>query len=275
MIPRSASRDLLRFFWIPLIAVVAGCATNSQSPVVVKAPTPKISSAHLADLSLQLIARMESEKKWYAAISYLDRYQQSYPVSDTSNLLWARALAATGSTEKAEKYFNALLSGPLAAQGYQGLGLLAADQGHQEQAIRDFIRASRHDPINANILNNLGYAYLQHHALDHARAALFRAGELAPGDARIWSNIALYYLLRNETYRAEEVIGNHQLGWRTQKMIHAEAARLMNHRAPSTAQHAPGPAAPGNIPAPFPNQPLTQMFSANPAQSINPLRTAP
>ncbi|MBN2889303.1 MAG: tetratricopeptide repeat protein [Deltaproteobacteria bacterium] len=264
-----------RLCWTLLLSLVAGCASTPERPVVVKAPTPQISPKHLAGLSLQLIARMESEKKWYAALSWLDRYRQQYPASDTSNLLRARALAATGSTAEAEKYFNKLLSGPLAADGYQGLGLLAAAQGQQDRAIRYFTRASRHNPTNPDILNDLGYAYLQNHQLEQARSALFRAGELAPDDSRIWSNIALYYLLRNQTLQAQEVISSHQLDWDTQQMIHAEAARMMGLNHPQQGLHAPGQTDATTQSTQFPNQPLTQLFTANPAQSTNPSRTAP
>ncbi|WP_414040070.1 tetratricopeptide repeat protein [Acidithiobacillus sp. M4-SHS-6] len=266
-------RASCRLGWVVLLGLAAGCASTPQRPVVVEAPAPKISSEHLADLSLQLIARMESEKKWYAALSWLDRYRQQYPASATSNLLRARALAATGATVDAENHFKRLLSGPLAAEGYQGLGLLAAKQDQRDRAIGYFIQASRQDPTNADILNDLGYAYLQNHQLESARPALFRAGELAPANSRIWSNIALYYLLRNETFQAQEVIGSHQLDWHTQQMIHDEASRLMGQRPARAGVAAPAPTE--NNAAPFPNQPLTQMFSADPAQSTNPSRTAP
>lgn len=251
--------------------LASGCASSTGQPKVVEAPTPKISSAHLQSLNLQLIEKMEAEKKWYAAISYLDRYRQSFPASDQGDLLRAKALAATGSTEKAQHYFRKVLGGALAAQGYQGLGLLSAQEGQRQAAIHYFAEASRHDPINADILNNLGFAYLQNKNWPQAKVALFRAGELAPGDARIWSNVALYYLLRNETYQAQEVISTHQLGWHTQQLIHREATRLMG------GQTAPAqtPATNAEIPAPFPNQPLTQMFSAHSAPSTNTSRTAP
>nr|MBU2747589.1 tetratricopeptide repeat protein [Acidithiobacillus montserratensis] len=260
-------------FWVFLLSLIAGCATSPHPPVVVDAPAPKISSQHLANLNLQLVERMESEKKWYAALSWLDRYRQQYPASANSDLLRARALAATGSIHDAEKYFSRLLSGPLAAQGYQGLGLIAAGQNKKDRAIRNFARAARRAPTNADMLNDLGYAYLQDHQLESARAALFRAGELAPDDARIWSNIALYYLLRNETYQAQEVIGSHQLDWHTQQMIHAEASRLMG-QSPARAG-GPAPAQAENNPTPFPNQPLTQIFSEDPAQPTNSSRNAP
>lgn len=254
-----------------LCLLAAGCASNPEKPAVVEAPTPKLSTGHLENLNLQLIEKMESEKKWYAAISYLDHFRQKFPASEQSDLLRAKALAATGSTEKAKHYFRKILDGSLAAQGYQGLGLLAAQEGQRQAAIHYFEEASRRDPINAEILNNLGFAFLQNNNLGQAKTALFRAGELAPEDPRIWSNIALYYLLRNQTFQAQEVIATHQLGWHTQQLIHQEATRLMGGSTTATRTPATNAA---YLPS-FPNQPLTQMFSADSAPSTNTSRTAP
>jgi hypothetical protein len=55
-------RPASRLCWTLLVGLVAGCASTPERPVVVKAPTPHIAPKHLAGLSLQLIARMESEK---------------------------------------------------------------------------------------------------------------------------------------------------------------------------------------------------------------------
>lgn len=244
----------------------AGCATHQPSAPVAAEPVQKVSSSDLQGLNLQLIEKMEAEQKWYAAISYLDRYLKDYPPSASTDLLRARALAATGRPEQAGRYFHRVLRTPLAAQGYQGLGLIAARNGDIARAIRRFQQAVQEDPTDAGILNNLGYAALQGKAWGVARDALFRAGELAPQDERVWSNIALYYLLRGDTLKAQQIMGAHNFNWNVSQSIRQEADQMMGVSA-STSDHpaAAAAAAPSGaaIMPTFPNPPLTQLFSSS------------
>ena len=258
------------------VLAAGGCATHPSAPVVTNAPEPKVSSSNLRGLSLQLIQKMEAEQKWYAAISYLDRYLKEWPASDQTDLLRARALAATGEPAQAERYFQRVLHTPLAAQGYQGLGLIAARGGDVTRAIRLFQRATREDPTNAGILNDLGYAALQGKNWDVARNALFRAGELAPQDERVWSNIALYYLLRGDGFRAQQIMGAHHFSWAVSQRIRREANQMTG--VPTSAgDHPPAAAtAPSGADMPaFPNPPLTQLFSSGNAGPATEPRSVP
>ncbi|MHB8115948.1 tetratricopeptide repeat protein [Acidithiobacillus sp.] len=245
----------------------AGCATHQPSAPVAAEPVQKVSSSDLQGLNLQLIEKMEAEQKWYAAISYLDRYLKDYPPSASTDLLRARALAATERPEQAGRYFHRVLRTPLAAQGYQGLGLIAARNGDIAKAIQRFQQAVQEDPTDAGILNNLGYAALQGKAWGVARDALFRAGELAPQDERVWSNIALYYLLRGDTLKAQQIMGAHNFSWNVSQRIRQEADQMMGVSAstsdhPAAAAAAAAPSGAAIMPA-FPNPPLTQLFSSS------------
>ena len=242
----------------------AGCATHQPSSPVAAEPVQKVSASDLQGLNLQLIEKMEAEQKWYAAISYLDRYRNDYPPSASTDLLRARALAATGRPEQAGHYFHRVLKTPLAAQGYQGLGLIAARSGDIAKAIRLFQQAVQADPTDAGILNNLGYAALQGKDWGVARDALFRAGELAPQDDRVWSNIALYYLLRGDTFKAQQIMGAHNFSWDVSRRIRQEADQMSGvptpaGGAPSAAATAPS----GAVMPSLPNPPLTQLFSSS------------
>lgn len=243
----------------------AGCASHPPSPPVAAEPVQKVSSSDLQGLNLQLIEKMEAEQKWYAAISYLDRYRNDYPPSASTDLLRARALAATGQPGQAGRYFHRVLKTPLAAQGYQGLGLIAARSGDIAKAIRLFQQAVQADPTAAGILNNLGYAALQGKDWGVARDALFRAGELAPQDDRVWSNIALYYLLRGDTFKAQQIMGAHNFSWDVSRRIRQEADQMMGVST-STSGHpaaAAATASSGAVVPAFPNPPLTQLFSSS------------
>ncbi len=269
-------QNLSRGLAVFCILAAGGCATHPSPPVVANAPEPKVSSSDLRGLSLQLIQKMEAEQKWYAAISYLDRYLKEWPASDQTDLLRARALAATGEPAQAERYFRRVLGTPLAAQGYQGLGLIAARGGDITRAIPLFQRATREDPTNAGILNDLGYAALQGKAWNVARNALFRAGELAPQDERVWSNIALYYLLRGDSFRAQQIMGAHDFSWEVSQRIRREADQMTG--VPTSAGDHPSAAATapsGAVMPAFPNPPLTQLFSSGNAGPATEPRSVP
>ena len=258
------------------VLAAGGCATHPSAPVVTNAPEPKVSFSDLRGLSLQLIQKMEAQQKWYAAISYLDRYLKNWPASDQTDLLRARALAATGEPARAERYFQRVLGTPLAAQGYQGLGLIAAHGGDITRAIRLFQRAAREDPTDAGILNNLGYAALQGKAWDVARNALFRAGELAPQDERVWSNIALYYLLRGDAFRAQQIMGAHNFSWEVSQRIRREADQMTGVPAPAGDHPVAAATAPSGAVMPaLPNPPLTQLFSSGNAGPATEPRSVP
>jgi Flp pilus assembly protein TadD len=216
---------LLRALIVGATVLLSACAATHGGPAAIPSP-PKVSPDHLAALSLQLVSDMEQQQKWYAAISYLDAYHLQHGSSPEYDLLRARALAATGEAGAARESYAALSGTTLAAFGEQGLGLLDAKAGKLDAALRHFRRAVQIAPTNASMLNDLGYAYLQQRDLTAARPALYRAGELAPDNSRVWSNIALYLLLQGETFRAQEIMGNHHLSWHTQQRIHQLAEQL-------------------------------------------------
>lgn len=240
-----------------LTAALTACSTSPHAPSL--PPPPKLTSNHVAQLSLQLIASMEQQQKWYAALSYLDAYRQQHEASAEYSLLRARALAATGRNASARQEYAALAGTGLAAFGEQGLGLLDAKAGHSTSALRHFRKAAQLAPTNAAILNDLGYAYLQNREWDAAREALYRAAELAPDNDRVWSNIAVYLLVRGEGLRAQELMDAHRLPWNAQRRIHQLAAELSGRPTKDAAGPTHARSAEGTVELPQP--PLSQVFS--------------
>ena len=239
---------------------LGGCAAANQP-----APPPMAAAtaAHKPDeqgLYLQLVERMEKERQWYAALAYLDEYHRHWPENAQTWYLRARALRATGQLKESQGFYQKLLDGPLSAYGYEGLGLVAAAQGQSGEALREFRKAARQSPTNADILNNLGYAALVAKDLRLAKDSLFKAGQLAPDDQRIWSNIALYYLEAGEPLRAQEVMDKRNMSWAERNAIRARATALTGG--------APGHGAAPGTPTPFAESsgpllspPITQVFS--------------
>jgi Flp pilus assembly protein TadD len=238
---------------------LGGCAAANQP-----APPPMAAmAAHKPDeqgLYLQLVERMEKERQWYAALAYLEEYHRHWPENAQTWYLRARALRATGQLKESEGYYQKLLDGPLSAYGYEGLGLVAAAQGQSGDALREFRKAARQAPTNADILNNLGYAALVAKDLPLAKDSLFKAGQLAPDDQRIWSNIALYYFAAGEPLRAQEVMDKRNMGWEESNAIRARAAALTGGAsAHGVAQGTPTPFAKSS--GPLLSPPIAQVFS--------------
>jgi Flp pilus assembly protein TadD len=114
------------------------------------------------------------------------------------------------------------------------------------------------DPLNVAYLGDLGFALLQSGELDQARAPLAKAAELAPGNARAVSNLALWALLSGQSEMAEAMIQRANLPQATRQEILRLASTLRRPvAATSNAGNAPaalaaqqGPSAPSLQPLP-------------------------
>jgi len=249
--------------WIALailgIQSLAACAIESPP-----APPPTLEAAARKPdeqgLYLQLVERMEKEHQWYAALAYLEEYRRHWSENPQIWYLRARALRATGQLDESREYYRKLLDSSLSAYGYEGLGLVAADQGRNTEALREFKKAAKRAPTNADILNNLGYAALVEKDLPLAKEALFKAGQLAPDDQRVWSNIALYYLVAGDSLRAQKIMDERHMSWDESNAIRARAAALTARAsAPGHARTTPAPSGASSIPLLSP--PIAQVFS--------------
>lgn len=212
------------------LAFLGGCATVPGPGVA-----PEAAATEHPDqkgLYLQLIQRMEAQGQYYAALAYLDKFDQRWPDDPESSLLRGRALRATGQLADAARYYQRLLAySAFAAQGHEGLGLVAGAQGNVSLAVKEFEAAARLAPTDPQILSNLGYSELVAKRYDLAKEALFKAGELAPKDSRIWSNIALYYLLTGDQYRAVAAMDRLDMSWSERSAIRAKAMAMAEPEA--------------------------------------------
>src|SRR5690606_9364574 len=82
---------------------------------------------------------------------------------------------------------------------------------------------TRRDPINATALSDLGYALLQNDEFDAARLPLIQAAELAPGNRKIISNLALYLMLAGESDKARHLMDKAGLPQQTRQEIARQA----------------------------------------------------
>lgn len=153
-----------------------------------------------------LIEQMQGQGLYFASLAHIAAYEQRFGVTDEIVLMRADAQRETGQDALAEAGYRTLLRTPVAARAWHGLGLLAGRAGHFGDAVSALRQAERLDPTNAALSSDLGYALMRSGAIEAARVPVLRAGELAPQNRKVLSNIALYLLVSGGGERAEAMM---------------------------------------------------------------------
>lgn len=141
---------------------------------------------------LAVIEQLSRDGQHYAAYAHLQALEARHGGSPEVTLLKADALRASGDAQTAATLYGTLLDTPLAARAYHGLGRIAGARQDFATAALLLDRAAARDPTHAVLLSDLGYALLLSGRPEQARRPLLTAAELAPQDARIQANLALY-----------------------------------------------------------------------------------
>ncbi len=147
---------------------------------------------------------------------YLDQAQAAFQIALRQDPSSAEALYGVGSvyldqqqTAKARDCFERALklraSYPdTSANSWNNLGLLAAREGHSDEAIRCFQEALKSSPNHLIALDNLGSAYRQHKSWDQARKIYERALEVNPDDPEANYGLGMVFAQNDDTQRAFE-----------------------------------------------------------------------
>lgn len=195
---------------------------------------------------LGLIAQMQQRNLYYASLAHIDVFEQRWGSTPESSLLRADALRETGQTDAAQAKYSDLLNTPMAAQAYHGLGLLAGKAGNPDLAIQHLLKAEQLNPIDANVLNDLGYAWLLKRQIAQARIPLMKAAELDAQNPRVWNNLMLYLLLDGQANQAEALMNQRQIPQAARLKIQEQAFRLAastnSTDSPATGQPVPAAA---------------------------------
>lgn len=186
-----------------------------------KAPQPDTPGMYLA-----LIDRMQRQGLFYASLAHIDAYEKQYGATPDSTLLRAQALRETGQPSASAQAYRSLLSTPLAARGYHGLGLLAGAQGDFREAASELAQAATLAPTDAATLSDLGYARLREGDVAGARVPLMQAAELDAHSARIQSNIALLWLAQGHSKEARALMDEQQFAPAVRTAVHDDAKKV-------------------------------------------------
>lgn len=158
---------------------------------------------------LNLITQMQQASQWYASLAHADAFERQYGSNEKIRLLRADALRNTGQPDLAEKEYRALLGAAdvnTQARARRGLGLLYAGQKKFAMAVTQLEMARQLNPIDADVLGDLAYANMLDGRLSAASLPILQAAQLAPSNARVQLNLALYWLANGEQDQAAQLL---------------------------------------------------------------------
>jgi Flp pilus assembly protein TadD len=218
------------------LAMLSGCASKMESGYGVGAQAEREAALQQSQqkqdapdtpgMYLALIDRMQAQGLFYASLAHIDAYEKQYGVTPDTLLLRADALRQTGQAQASADAYSKLLSTPLAARGYRGLGLLAGSAGEFGKASESFDTASRLQPTDALTLSDLGYARMRLGDVAGARVPLMKAVELAQNNMKILSNVALFLLVDGQPAAAQGLIMQQKFPPDVQQAIRTDAQRI-------------------------------------------------
>lgn len=217
---RSPHRVLQSFGGVLLsLALLAGCASKSPQGYGV---SQRQSTAAMAQAQMQaaeqatqldttktyldLIAQMQQSGQWYASLAHAEAFVAQHGPLPEVQILRADALRNTQQHAAAHQLYTSLIATSQASRAHRGLGLLEAAQGQYSQAIAALEKARQLNPIDANVLSDIGYAYMLNGQLDQAQLPVLQASQLAPDNARVQLNQALFWLASGEQARAMQFL---------------------------------------------------------------------
>lgn len=155
---------------------------------------------------LDLITQMQQAGQWYASLAHADAFEKQHGARPESTLLRADALRNTGQLDAAKSDYQGLLATSSKGRALRGLGLLYASQGQYGEAIAQLEQARQLNPIDASLLSDIAYAQMLDGNLPAARVPALQAAQLAPGNARVQLNLALYLLANGQQDDAQRLL---------------------------------------------------------------------
>jgi len=203
-----------------------GVGAQAERGALMQAAADKNAPPDTPGMYLGLIERMQGQGLYFASLAHIDQYEKQYGISPDTILLRADALRATGQYDAGITAYTKLLTTPLAARGYRGLGLIAGVQGDFALAAQQLDQACALAPTDAATLSDLAYARMRDGDLQAGRVPLLKAAELDQKSPKILSNLALYLLASGRTKDARRLMDQQKLSPAVRNEIRDDAAKI-------------------------------------------------
>jgi Flp pilus assembly protein TadD len=190
-----------------LFASVASACVPVQ-PRTERPSTPQQKKSEQAAIYRDAVRGLMAKQQYLAALAHIQEGRRQAGDSSALRLLEADARRHLGQTAAATAIYQTLLTQAEAAEAYQGLGLLEAQQGGGalNTAIDHLKRAVRLKPVDVQKRNDLGFALLQARRFKEARAELATAVELAPTEPRARNNLLILLMAEGDRPALQRVL---------------------------------------------------------------------
>lgn len=194
--------------------LMAGCALHP--------PTPGTATGHLdlvhltcnstiqpeQQVELDLIDRLMSAHQNHAALAQLE----SKPLATEDHWLrYGQLLASTGQLDQAQQVFQTLVSQCNTGRAHHGLGMVLMKRNEINAALKHLKIARERDPADSDVRNDYGYALLLIGDYQQAAFELRTAMELGDGKGPVRENLAIAYLLTDNSMGMQWLIKNYGL----------------------------------------------------------------
>jgi Flp pilus assembly protein TadD len=177
--------------------------TARLSMPAANANTPRDETA----LYLNVVDGLVKQKRYGAAIAFLDGYAAKRKNFEARYwLLRGKALLGLGRGEDARAAYAELDGTPLAAEGWNGKGQVAAARLEWRDAAANFREAVRSEPANPDFLNNLAFADMHFGECDASATYLRQAWELKPDSSLIRNNLLIALTLTGDQAAADAIL---------------------------------------------------------------------
>jgi Flp pilus assembly protein TadD len=175
---------------------------------------------------LDLIHQMQQQGSYYASLAHIEAFRLRYGNPPELQRMEGDALRETHQDAAASTVYQGMLHGPEAAAAWHGLGLIAANDHHNDEAEKDLLQATQREPVNVTYLNDLGYARLAAGDVASAHEPLAEAAELEPTNTKVVSNLALWASLQGDDVQADAIMQRANLPPATRDAVHKLAMQM-------------------------------------------------
>ncbi|WP_120971795.1 hypothetical protein [Comamonas sp. lk] len=241
---------------LPAVAVIttlltgcAGLGLGKSEPMLSPAakaaaemPTAKDPVINTEETYAALVQQMQAKSLWFASLAHLDAMDRQWGVTTESRLLRADALRNVGQLSASTALYQGLLGTARDGAARYGLGRVAAEKGDFRSAAQQMEQARLSNPVDPQLLTDLGYAYLQARDLGAARMPLMQAAQLNPEDAQANVNLSLFLMINGQNQEAELLMKQRKLDAQTQLAVKQQATQWLQESAKAPKPQASAPA---------------------------------
>lgn len=196
---------------------LGACAEHGFDPIAALSSSSgdgvqQLDDASTSQLYLSVVNGLLEQRRYRAALAYLDQYAVKEKKTPHFHRLHGEALLGTERYEDAIAAFSALERTNLEPDGLNGIGRVKAAQNDWPAAVHYFERAVALRPASAEFLNNLGYARLVAGGGNVAEAEfnLRQAQELDPASVSIRNNLLIAFMLAGKDAEAQRLLSGIQ-----------------------------------------------------------------